>query len=112
MFNHREIWWCSVGVNVGVEQDGKNQLYERPVLIIRKFNQSLFLGVPLSTKLKDYPFRHNLYYRNNGKLIEGQAILPQMRSYDAKRLSRVIARLGTKQYDSLMDEVAKMLNFK
>ena len=31
----REIWWCSIGVNVGVEQDGKNSLYERPVLVVR-----------------------------------------------------------------------------
>src|SRR6266446_7685513 len=37
-FQEREIWWCSVGVNVGHEMDGKNQFYNRPVLIVRKFN--------------------------------------------------------------------------
>ena len=31
-FQEREIWWCSVGVNVGHEMDGKNQFYNRPVL--------------------------------------------------------------------------------
>jgi hypothetical protein len=24
-FQEREIWWCSVGVNIGHEMDGKNQ---------------------------------------------------------------------------------------
>jgi mRNA interferase MazF len=36
-FQEREIWWCSVGVNIGHEMDGKNQFYNRPVLIVRKF---------------------------------------------------------------------------
>jgi hypothetical protein len=33
-FQEREIWWCSVGVNVGHEMDGKNQFYNRPVLMV------------------------------------------------------------------------------
>ena len=28
----REIWWCMLGVNVGREIDGKNDVFERPVL--------------------------------------------------------------------------------
>ena len=32
-FQEREIWWCSVGVNIGHEMDGKNQFYNRPVLM-------------------------------------------------------------------------------
>lgn len=33
IFNERQVWWCSIGVNVGDEEDGKNALYHRPVLI-------------------------------------------------------------------------------
>lgn len=107
----REIWWCSIGVNIGVEQDGKNDLYERPVLIVRKFNHRHFMGVPLTTQLKDYPFRHNIFYRNpaEGRVREGQALLSQMRSYDASRLTRQIAKLGTGQFDDLMTELHEML---
>lgn len=57
----REIWWGSIGVNIGVEQDGKNRLYERPVLVVRKFNHRHFMGIPLTTQLKDFPFRHRIY---------------------------------------------------
>ena len=48
-----QIWWCSLGLNIGHEQDGKNQKYERPVLIIKKFNNAVVWTVPLSTKIKE-----------------------------------------------------------
>jgi hypothetical protein len=40
-FREKEIWWCSIGINIGDEQDGKNELFERPVLILRKFNNKI-----------------------------------------------------------------------
>jgi hypothetical protein len=35
--------------------DGKNQFYNRPVLIVRKFNSHIFFGVPLTTKMNKTP---------------------------------------------------------
>jgi hypothetical protein len=35
----REIWWCSAGLNIGDEQNGKNFNFERPFIIIKKFNR-------------------------------------------------------------------------
>jgi len=32
-YNENEIWWCHIGLNVGIEQDGKGEKYMRPVLI-------------------------------------------------------------------------------
>lgn len=46
-----------MGVNIGYEEDGKNEKFERPVLILKKFNQYLILVVPLSSKIKN-----NKYY--------------------------------------------------
>lgn len=37
------------------EQDGKNAEFTRPVLVLRKFNHSLFLGIPLTTNRKNHP---------------------------------------------------------
>lgn len=54
--NEREIWWCSLGVNIGHEQDGKNDNFERPVLIIRKFSKFTCLCVPLTTSPKENIF--------------------------------------------------------
>ncbi len=37
-FHEREVWWCGIGINIGVEIDGKNSDFERPVLVVKKFN--------------------------------------------------------------------------
>lgn len=107
----REIWWCSIGINIGVEQDGKNDLYERPVLVVRKFNNRHFMGIPLTTQLKAFPLRHTVFYGSGKKssIIEAQALLSHMRSYDAMRLTRHVARLGTEQFNELMVGVRNML---
>ena len=54
-FHEREIWFCYVGANVGFEQDGNKEEYLRPVLVVRKFNNEVFWGIPLtkSEKRKD-----------------------------------------------------------
>ena len=52
-FQKREIWWCSIGLNIGHEENGKNKDYSRPVLIIRKFNNHIFWGIPLTTQIKE-----------------------------------------------------------
>lgn len=45
-----EIWWCAVGENVGVEINGKNDVFSRPVLILKKLSRYGFLGVPLTSQ--------------------------------------------------------------
>ncbi|MFH1145912.1 MAG: hypothetical protein V1707_03050 [bacterium] len=39
LFREGEVWWCSIGLNLGHEQDGKNVFFERPVLVVKKFNK-------------------------------------------------------------------------
>ena len=56
LFQEKEIWWCSVGVNIGCETDGKNGLFERPVLIFKKYNSCQFLGFPMTTTNKTGKF--------------------------------------------------------
>ena len=48
-FKQQEVLWCSIGLNIGHEENGKNEFFNRPVLVVRKFSKHIFLGVPLST---------------------------------------------------------------
>jgi mRNA interferase MazF len=48
----RDIWWCSVGMNIGTEIYGKNEMFERPILVLKVYNKETVLGLPLSTKIK------------------------------------------------------------
>lgn len=110
-FREREIWWCSTGANVGVEQDGKNILYERPMLIIHKFNRRLFWGVPITTKIKDFPFYHPVYYKGVSDDVsrERRAVLSQMRAYDSARLSRPMGKLSHQQFNEIITLLAAIL---
>ena len=49
----RDIWWCSIGVNIGDEIDGKNELFHRPVLILKKFSSELCLVAPTSAMARN-----------------------------------------------------------
>jgi mRNA interferase MazF len=94
-FKEREIWWTAIGFNIGDEQNGKNKNFERPILILKKFNNYIFIGLPLTSKLKK-----GKYYQEV-KVIDRSTsvILSQLRLYDAKRLIRKITILDEGLYD-------------
>jgi mRNA interferase MazF len=89
LFKEREIWWCSVGVNVGYEIFGKDGQFTRPILVLRKFSHFTFFGLPLTSSRKDFPSYYPLNFR--GK--EGSVLLDQGRTVDARRLVRRMGRL-------------------
>ena len=82
-FNEREIWWCHLGANVGMEQDGKGPTFVRPVLIFKKFTRRLCWVVPLSTKVLKGNYFFPLLSETN---IIRTATLPQMKMIDVRRL--------------------------
>ena len=47
-FQIRDVFFCSIGENVGFEQDGRGEEFLRPVVVVKKFNNEVFLGVPLT----------------------------------------------------------------
>ena len=90
-FHTREIWWCSLGINIGFEQDGSGGEYDRPVLILKGMSAQTFFAIPLTTSPNIHPLRPSV------GVIEGKearALLSQMRLVDAKRLVRKIGYLN------------------
>ncbi len=98
-FRDKEIWWCALGVNIGFEQDGKNNDYERPVLILKKINRYLALVVPLSTKTKDHPYY--LSYQYGGKSYS--ALVLQIRVISSKRFLRRIGKVENLVFRTIVD---------
>ncbi len=101
----REVWWCSLGVNIGFEEDGKNNNFERPVLILKKFNSSMVLAIPLSTQVKNLPY--HFPHMHEGQ--EYAAILSQIRLISTKRLSRMIYRMDSTLFRIIRQTVKEML---
>ena len=110
-FNEREIWHCHVGENIGFEQDGCGESFLRPMVVIKKFNNEIFWGVPLTRTHKTLPF----YFSFVPNLIsedspaESTAILSQLRLVDAKRLRRRIGYISEQDLSLLKQKLKALL---
>ena len=47
-----DIWWASIGENVGSEINGKSRLFSRPVIIFKKLAHGFYFVIPTTTKSK------------------------------------------------------------
>lgn len=106
-FHEREIWWASLGLNVGDEQDGKNELFERPVLILKKFNNRVIWILPLTTQNKNGPYYYPL--KDPGISKASFVILSQMRLISAKRLQRRMGRISFSQLSKIQNKLTRLL---
>ncbi len=86
-----EIRWCRFGINIGSETQGKGSYFERPVLILKKFSQDVFLGIPVTSKIKSGSWFYPLRLHNR------TLILNQSRILDRKRLKDKIYELSENQ---------------
>ena len=104
-FNEREIWWASLGVNVGYELDGKNQSFDRPILIIKKTSHHTFIGLPLTSQLRKHPTRIEFNFNQRPQV----AILEQIRLFDAKRLNNIMGQLSDEEFNRIRKSVGAFL---
>jgi mRNA-degrading endonuclease toxin of MazEF toxin-antitoxin module len=105
-YHSREIWWCSVGVNIGNELDGTGKELDRPVLVIRPFNAETFFGIALIGHE-----RSGRYYFPLGKIEDRDAVanLSQVRLFDTKRLIRKMGTLDERTFRELSKALALTL---
>ncbi|MCL2001937.1 type II toxin-antitoxin system PemK/MazF family toxin [Candidatus Saccharibacteria bacterium] len=103
------IYWVSIGENIGFEQDGKGDLYTRPVLVIKGISRHLFVGLPLTSQ----PKQGNYFYPL-GMVGEkfATALLLQVRTFDVARLSnnaRMISRISFVELQQVRAALSVML---
>jgi mRNA interferase MazF len=83
-----DIWWASVGENVGSEINGKSRLFSRPVIVFKKLAHGFYFVIPTTTQTRQgtwfVPFR-----QQEKDMV---ACLHQARAMDYRRLS---SKLGT-----------------
>ena len=104
-FKEREIWWASLGLNIGYEEDGKGRLFERPILILRVFNAEVLWIVPLTSKEKIGKYYHQFEYEQK----KYTAILSQLKLISSKRLLRKIRTFPKEGYDDLKNQLKNLL---
>ena len=107
-FYAREIWWCSAGLNIGVEADGKNDNFERPMLVIKKFNADMVWALPLTTKEKQSKFHYKLEHDT----IKSWVVLTQIKTISTKRLLRKIGSISEADFQAVIKRVQDILKIE
>ncbi len=107
----REIWWCSLGLNLGAEIDGKNDTFERPVLVLHVYSRETMLVLPITTKEKNDLFHYKILikrldlkkldYLESNKTVWIK--LTQAKVISNKRLLRKIDMISTDEFINIVE---------
>jgi len=104
-FKQRDIFWVSVGVNIGFEQDGKGDTFTRPVVVVKKYSNDIFLGVPLTTTQRDGSF----YFQFEFKTQISTALLVQHKLFSSKRLIKKIGMINKDDFLKLQETLKRLM---
>lgn len=107
---NREIFYLKLGQNIGYEQNGKGKDFIRPVLILKRLTKDMFIGIPLTTKIKDssffYKFTFNHKTRGN---IQNSAIIAQIKMFSTKRILNRIGMINQNDFEIIKTKVKKLI---
>jgi mRNA interferase MazF len=116
LFVHpREVWWCSVGINLGAEIDGKNDSFERPVLVINVYNKETMLVLPITSKKRNDKFHYKIFVKiKDIKTGEYQqrpvwVKLTQARVVSSKRLLRKVDQISIDNFQEVVEVFKKSI---
>lgn len=98
----REIWVCAIGKNIGREQNGKREMFQRPVLVVRKFGSGLFFGIPLTSTVSCNDFVLQI---SGGSFL----VLNQLKSFDMRRLLRRMRRLDEIEFEYILIQTKRVI---
>jgi mRNA interferase MazF len=92
-----DMWWASIGENVGSEIGGKSELHSRPVIVLRKLSHGFYFVIPTTSKSKDGSWYFTFTHAE--KLTT--ACLHQARAIDYRRLSSKLGTLDERDFSAL-----------
>ena len=92
----REIFWVKIGQNLGSEEYGKDKDFTRPVVIVRKLTHDLFVGIPLTSSLKDNDYFHKFSYTNN--------------TFSIKRVLNKIGMVNKEDFEKIIVKAKSLIN--
>lgn len=104
LFKEKELWWCRVGINVGVEIFGKGDQFARPVLILKKLNKESFLGIPLTSRPKDGSWYAPVFHAGRND----RAMLNQIKVFDGKRLIKRMETIGDDNFTEVKNAFLRL----
>lgn len=103
-FKEGDVWWCAMGENVGVEINGKNEEFSRPVLVLRKLSRFGFMGVPLTSQKHQGTWYVPFEFKNREQI----AVLAQARVLSVFRLYKKMGTVPDSDLELVRDGFRKL----
>ncbi len=104
LVSERDIWWASIGENVGSEVNGKSELFSRPVIIFRKLAHGFYFVIPTTTQSQEGSWF--VAFTHGGKQMV--ACLHQARAIDYRRLSNKLGTMDTEDLARVQEGFVKL----
>jgi len=105
-FKEREVWWCSIGENVGVEISGKGAYFRRPVLVLRKLDRYTFIGAPLTRTLRNGDWFETIIIGG----IANTVVIAQLRHFDYRRMDKICATIPDQEFERVIYAVMRLFS--
>ncbi len=106
LFKEGELWWVSIGYNLGEEVYGKGEKFRRPVLVFRKLTGDTCVAIPLTSKEKVGSWYHSFEVEG----IKRWAMLHQTRIFSTKRFESRMTTISEKDFTEIKNAVGKFYN--
>jgi mRNA interferase MazF len=96
-YNQDDVWWCAIGENIGIEINGKGKTFSRPILVYKKLSKGGFLGIPLSTQIKEGSWYVGISFQEK----QICANLAQIRVFSTVRMQEKIGSLDNQDSEKI-----------
>lgn len=104
-FKEGDIWWISLGKNLGTESYGKGDTFRRPVLIIKKLNSNSCIVLPLTSKSKVGSWFVDITFQEETKTV----LLYQIRMIHNSRFQRRLGVLDETDFKRVKEKLKSLL---
>ncbi|MDB5245375.1 MAG: hypothetical protein JWN90_480 [Parcubacteria group bacterium] len=99
-----DVWWASLGENVGHEIQGKDQNFTRPVIIYKRLSRNFYFVIPVTTK----PHRGTWFVSYRFHSMAVTACLHQARSIDYRRLFSQLGHIDKASFARVQEAFRKL----
>ncbi|HLC48911.1 MAG TPA: type II toxin-antitoxin system PemK/MazF family toxin [Candidatus Andersenbacteria bacterium] len=104
-FKTGDIWWCSLGLNIGTESYGKGETFRRPILILKKLSGNACIAIPLTSKEKTGTWFQEITLHGEKKWV----MLNQIRMIHSNRFQRRMAVLDDRDFKLVKQKLEALL---
>ncbi len=105
----REIYWVKIGQNIGDEEYGKGKTFSRPVLVVRQLTSDLFIGIPLTSTIRNDNYFYSFNFQTKKGIVENSAMILQVRAFSKKRITSKLGKMSVDDFNKIKNKLTDVI---